>query len=123
PDRVGAQLPRIAVVRKQRLDDATDPRTRLRVVDRDDGFHAPIEVAFHEVRRADVPLLRTAVGKPEDARVLEELAHDGPNADPLGSIGQARPERADAADDEIHVDTGAAGPVERLDAGRIDDRV
>ena len=36
---------------------------------------------------------------------------------------QAGPDRADAADDEVHLDAGLARPVQRRHAGRVDDRV
>ncbi len=42
----------------------------------------------------------------EDARVLEEAAHDRPNANPVGQARNPRTETALASNDEIDVDAG-----------------
>src|SRR5205814_1186302 len=83
PLRVRPELPRATIVRQHRVHDLADPFARLAVVDGHDGFHAPIEVALHEVAGADVPLLVAPVREPEDPRVLQELANHAPHPDPL----------------------------------------
>ena len=62
----------------------------LGVLDRHDRLDPPIEVALHEVGRADVPLRLATVGEAEDPGVLEELADDRADADPLREAGHAR---------------------------------
>ena len=79
---------------------------RLVVLDRDDRLDPPVEVAIHQVGRADVPLALAAVLEAPDPRVLEELADDRADADALGDARQARLERAGAADDQVDVDAG-----------------
>ena len=108
PARVRLELPGTPVVGEHQLDDLGDPGPGLGVLDRDDGLDAPVEVAVHEVGRADVPLAVAAVLEAPDPRVLEELADDRADADPLGDAGHARLQRAGAADDEVDVDAGAA---------------
>src|SRR5262249_50468031 len=103
--------------------DLTDPRLGLRVVDRHHGLDPPVEVALHQVRRPDVPLLFAAVGEPVDPRVLEELADDAADADAVRLAGDAGLERTDAADDHLDVDAGLARAIQGLDRRRVDDRV
>ncbi len=93
------------------------------VLDRGDGLHAAIEVAVHQVRRADVPLALAAVLEAPDPRVLEELADDRADPDPLGHAGQPGLDRAGAADDQVDVHAGTRRPVEGLDDRHVDDRV
>jgi hypothetical protein len=55
--------------------------------------------------------------------VLEELADDRADPDPLGDARDARLERARAADDEVDLDAGLRRAVERLDHRDVHDRV
>ena len=64
-----------------------------------------------------------AVLEAPDPRVLEELADDRADPDPLGHAGQPGLDRAGAADDQVDVDAGVRRPVERLDDRHVDDRV
>ena len=123
PGRVGLELPRPAVVGEHHVDDLGQAGLRLVVLDRGDRLDPPVEVAVHQVGRADVPLLVAAVGEAPDPRVLEELADDRADPDPLGDARQAGLERARAADDQVDVDAGLRRPVERLDHRDVDDRV
>ena len=97
---------------------------RLGVLDRDDRLDPPVEVAVHQVGRADVPLAVAAVVEAPDPRVLEELADDRADPDALGHARHARLERAGAADDRSIVDAGLrrAGRAPRS-TGDVDDRV
>jgi hypothetical protein len=45
----------------------------------------------------------TAVGEVEDARVLEEAADDADHPDAVARARHARPQAADAADDQVDV--------------------
>ena len=99
-----------------------------RIEDRHDRLDAPVEVARHHVGRADIDqrLRRRqamAVAEAEDAGVLEEAADDRLDADVLRQAGNAGPQAADAAHDEVDLDAGRAGVVERVDDLRIDERV
>ena len=55
--------------------------------------------------------------------MLEILPDDRPDANPLADAGDAGPERADAANDQVDLDTCLAGRIERADAGRVHERV
>ena len=102
---------------------AGQARLRLVILDRGDRLDPPVEVAIHQVGRADVPLALAAVVEAPDPRVLEELADDRADADALGDAGQAGLDGARAADDEVDVDARTRGPVERLDDRDVDERV
>src|SRR6185312_6755492 len=64
-----------------------------------------------------------AVAEAEDAAVLEEAADDALYADALRQAGDARAEAADAADDEVDLDSGGRGLIELVDDGGIDEGV
>ena len=78
-------------------------------------FDAPVEVALHQVGAADVELRPPAVREPVDARVLEEPADDGADANALADAGHAGLQAADAADDQVDLDAGLRRAVERAD--------
>ena len=73
--------------------------------------------------RADEPLRLAAVLEAPDAGVLEELADDRADADPLRQPGTPGTSVHGAADDEVDVDAGRRRPVQRLDARPIEQRV
>ena len=56
-----------------------------------------------------------AVVEPEDARVLEEASDDRPHRDPLAHAGHARPQAADAADDQVDPHAGLRAAIEAPD--------
>ena len=99
-----------------------------RIEDGHDRLDPAVEVARHHVGRADEDLgfrrrQAVAVAEAIDAGVLEEAPDDRLHADALGQAGNAGPETADAAHDEVDLDAGLAGVVERVDDLRIDQRV
>ena len=55
--------------------------------------------------------------------MLEEAADDRDHADVLGDALDSGPQRADAPDVEVDLDAGLRGPIEGLDAGRVEQRV
>ena len=67
--------------------------------------------------------LRAVVAEVEHARVLEEAADDRAHADVLRNARDARPQRAQAADDEVDLHAGARGAIQRLDDLRIHQRI
>ena len=83
---------------------------RLGVVDRDHGLDPPIEVALHQVRRADVPLGSPPLANPQ----IRECSRNSPTIERTrmrsDTPWHARQERADAAGDEVDVDAGPATP-------------
>ena len=77
-----------------------------RVLDRQHIFDAPVEVARHPVGRADVDLRcgvrqLVSVGEAPQPAMFEEPADDRLDVDILGKAGNAGPQAADAADDEV----------------------
>jgi hypothetical protein len=120
PGAVRAEQPGVAVVGQQHGDQLLDPGARAGVLDRHDDLDPAVEVALHQVRRAQARLGRAAVGEAEDPRVLEELADDRAHPDPLGETSHPRAERAPGPDDQVDLDALLTRPVERLDRGRVD---
>lgn len=55
--------------------------------------------------------------------MFQEPPDDRDHANPLGNSGQAGAQAAHAADDQIHLDAGAAGPIQRLDDSGIGEPV
>src|SRR5262249_45361230 len=115
---IGFECPALHVVLQVRDHDLVeDLLMHGRVLDRYQAFDAVVAVALHPVRRGDEHL-GAARGQPragaeaDDAGMLEEAADDALDADVVGKPGYARPQAADAAHDEIDLDTGLRGAVE-----------
>src|SRR5690606_30372700 len=64
-----------------------------------------------------------AVPKAENAAMLKKTSDDRFGPDVLRQPGNARPQAADSTDDEVDLNAGLAGPIERIDDARIDQRV
>ena len=97
----GARLQARRSSAEHRREDLVEQPARLRVIDRHERLDPAIEVAVHQVAGADQPLRVAAVLEPPDPRVLEELADDRPDPDPLRQALDAGHERACAADDQV----------------------
>src|SRR5687767_6155446 len=93
------------------------------VLDRSDGLDAAIEIARHPVSRSEVVLLVAAVCEVEYARMLEESSYDADHADAIADARDTGPQTADAANDQIDLDSGPRRFIERLDCLGIDERV
>ena len=74
---------------------------RFGVLDRDHRLDPPVEIAVHQVGRADVPVGVATVREAPDPGVLEELADDRADRDPLRDALDARQQRARAAGDDV----------------------
>ena len=126
---VGAQIPALRLILEIGDHDLVQHLLMHgRIVDRNQGLDAAVEVARHPVRRGDVDLglrRRQSMTRAEadDAAMLEEAADDALYPDVLGQAGHARPQAADAAHDELDLHARLAGAVERVDHARIDQRV
>src|SRR5208337_5469054 len=84
---------------------------------------AAVEVAGHPVGRGEEDLGLAVVEEIGDPRVFEVLVKDADDADVLGDVGNSGPEAADAADQQVDLDAGDRGLVERFDDLGIDQRV
>src|SRR2546429_2827673 len=96
---------------------------QLRVLDRKERLHAPVEIARHQVRTAHVQLFCPRIGKIKDAAVLEEAPDQRGHADALADSRYAGSQAADAAYDKIDPYAGTGGAIERGDDATIDERV
>ena len=96
---------------------------QFRVAHREDHLHAPVEIARHEVGAPQVHLLVASAAAPEDPAVLEEASHDARDRDAVGHAGDARPQTADAAHEQVHPHARAGGAHEGQDDLGIDERV
>src|SRR5215471_3811143 len=123
PAPVGGQLPRLTIVLETGAQKTAQPVVQGRILDRSDRLHASVEIALHPVCRANIELLGAAISKVEQARMLKESPDDADDADVVAHPRNAWAQAADAAHDELDVDTGARGAIQRFDRFRIDERV
>src|SRR4029453_13359114 len=84
---------------------------------------APVEVAVHEVGRADVPVRQAAVLEAPDPRVLEERTDDRSDRDVLGDPLEPWQQGAAGPTDDLDPDAVLRSAVERVDRLLVDDRV
>src|SRR5215472_18661534 len=120
---VGAQDPGQPPVAQADIQDLPQLFPRALRQDGRDDLDAPGEIAVHPVRGPDEELsvhgTVVAVGEVKDPRVLEESPNDRPDADSLGPAGNAGPEAAETAHDEIDGHARTGGLDQRLDDVRI----
>src|SRR5215218_10125694 len=76
PGAILRQLPGLDVVGQHDVQDLLKPAGQVGVGHRGDHLDPQVEVAGHQVGRADVVLAAAAVGEGPDARVLQEAADD-----------------------------------------------
>ena len=93
------------------------------ILDRSDNLDASIEVARHPVGGSEIQLLLAVVGEIEDARMLQKAADDADDSDAIADPWYSRSKAADAAHDQVDVDSSLRGIVEMLDDVRIDQRI
>src|SRR5262245_14592392 len=96
-----------------------------RVGNRHHDLNATVQVARHHVRRADIDQglgrWQTMAGAEAiNPAVLKNAANDALDANVLGKAGDARPQAADSAHDEVDLDTGLARLIERIDDLAVD---
>src|SRR3954453_21028758 len=123
PAIVTAELPGTPIVGEHHVNDRAQPYLALRVGDGRERFAPSVEVAFHEVGRADEELLPVAAAELEDARVLEVPPDDRTHANRLTSARHARSDRAHATHDEVDRHASGRGTIEGRDGSGIDDGV
>ncbi len=92
-------------------------------LDREHHLHAAIEVARHPVGARQIDLRLVVGAEDVDPAVLQEPIDDAADADVLGDARQARPQAADAANDQVDRHARLAGAVQGLDHAVIDQRV
>src|SRR5579864_4578960 len=120
PRAVRSELPSQDVVREVDLEDLRQATAQSRIGDRDDRLDAAVEVARHEVGRAEEVLRLAAVAEAKDARMLEEVTDDGPHSDALRKARDARTQRAHAADQEVDLGARLRCGVQRVDDLGVD---
>src|SRR5215216_1220866 len=123
PAAVLQQLPGLGVVGQHDVQALLEPAGQVGVGDRGDDLDPQVEVAGHQVGRADVVLAPPAVGEVPDAAVLQEPADDGADPDVVAHPRNPRPEPADAPHDQVDLDPGLGGLVEGADALGVDQGV
>src|ERR1700716_3634509 len=82
-----------------------------------------MQIARHPVGAAEVDLRLAAVLEIKDSAVLEEPAHDTADADAIADTTNPRPQRANAAHEQINVHSCLRSAVERLDNIFVDQGV
>ena len=121
---LGAELPGEHVVRQVDAKDVVQTLLQVAVEDLGDAFDPVVQVARHEVGRAD-ERLRSALLAAEaiDPRVLEVPADQGADADVLRQTGHPGLQAADAADDQVDVGPRLRGLVQGVDHVGVDQAV
>src|SRR5829696_588021 len=119
PAAVLGQLPGLDVVGQHDVQDLLEPAGQVGVGDRGDDLDPQVEVAGHEVGRADVVLAAAAVGEVPDAAVLQEPADDGADPDVVAHPRDPGPQPADAPPDQVDLDPALGGGVQGADAGCV----
>ena len=95
----------------------------LGVLDRGGDLDPVIEVPRHQVGAAQERLGPLARLEEVEAAVLEEATEDAADADRLGQPGDAGPQGADRAGDDVDLGAGLRGRVELLDDRLVGERV
>ena len=120
---VGAEIPRLHVVRRAHVEALDEPRAHGGVLDGHHHLDPAMEVARHPVGAGEVHLVLAAVGELEHAPVLEVAVDQRAHLDGLGDLGDPRPQAADAADEQRDLHARLRRAVERLDDVLVDERV
>src|SRR5215207_7355334 len=104
PMPVGVQVPGVGVVLEGAVEDVEQVGAQLLLANRGDELDAVVEVAGHQVGRADVDALRLAVALERvDSRVLEEAVDDRDHLDVLRDPLHAWAQGTDPAHVELHL--------------------
>ena len=113
-----AQLPRLPVVRETYVEQSAQTWVKRLVFHRRYSLDATIEVARHPVRGADEVGALGVVREVEEPRMFEKPADDADDANAIAHVRNAGAEAADAAHDQIDLDTRLRRLVECLDEPR-----
>src|SRR4051794_31657140 len=114
PGPLAVEVPRAAGVREKGVKDRIDLGTKARVLDWSEDLYAAVEVPRHEVGAADPcrrPIRRL---KRKDPAVLEEASQNAANRNPIAEPGDAGPQRADSARDQLDRHAGRRSRIQRL---------
>src|SRR6266849_6244373 len=84
---------------------------QLDILDRRHHLDAAFEITLHAVGRSDQVFVVAAIVEVVDASVLEKTSDDAHDADVLGEPGEARPQTACIAYDEVDLHAGACGTI------------
>ena len=102
---VAIEDPGLTAVTQTEVEDFPQPLFGTRGGHRRHYFHTPGEIAEHPVGRAQVKFalegLCLASGEMEDPRVFEKASDDGAHTNAFAATGDARPEAAEALDDQV----------------------
>src|SRR5215213_10003677 len=93
------------------------------VGNRDQHFHPAVEVAVHQVGRADPNRRRSIVGKPEEPTVLQETAQNAAYPNVVAEPGHTGSDRADAAYPKVHRNAGLRRAIKRIGRRLVHDRI
>jgi hypothetical protein len=103
---VGLHLPCVAIRRQLRIEHRAQITAQSRILYRHHHLDPALEVSGHAVGRSDQVFLLAAVAEVVDAAVLEEAADDADHAHVLGQPGNARPQAAGVAHQQLDFHAG-----------------
>src|SRR5947209_816874 len=87
PLLVGIERPRERVIRQASLERVVELGLKIVVLDRGEELDALVEIAWHQVGRADVVVALLAAVERVDPRMLQKAADDGYDVDRLADSG------------------------------------
>ena len=121
---VGPESAGLDVVRQGGVENfVDDPVAQDAVLDRKQDLDPAVQIARHPVGAAHVDLRLTGVLKIADPAVLQKPVHDAAHGDVLAQAGHPGLEAADAADDEVDFHPRLGRLVQRLNHGRLHERI
>src|SRR5450756_844485 len=106
PAAVAAEVPARYVIAHPHGHQGLHARDVPWVGELEQGLDAAVEVPVHQVGAADVDDRVAAAAEDEDPRVLQEPAQDRAHPDGLRQTVDSGAHGADAANPEVHLDTG-----------------
>src|SRR5207302_6804476 len=120
PGAVRLELPGLGIVAQLDLKNLRKTILKRGVLDGDHSLDPAVQVARHQVGRAQVVLDAVMFGpEPKDPGVFQEAADDGPHPNPLRESGHTGPQAAHAADDQVDLRSSLRGFVECIDNLRV----
>ena len=120
---VRLHLPGVHIVGQLHLQDVGQLLDQHRIVDPDADLHPAFGVPGQEVARRDVNSGFAAIEEAVNPGVLQIAAHNAADVQVLGLAGNACPDTADAADNHVNPDAGAAGLFQLQDDVTVADGV
>src|SRR5580658_8685567 len=108
-----SSFPRVSQISGQHF--GRDALAQLRIFQRENDFHAFIEIALHPVGAAQINLRRAAVLEIIDTAVLQKASDDAAHPDAAAQSAHTGNQSALSTDDQVDLHAGLRSAVQRFD--------